>query len=422
MKLSQLATASMLMFASNFFPTKAQNEIEVDVYDVGQDSLHFGPDNEDSFFDSEEFEDNEHRRQLTIFQPDDRVEYSPVKFQRGVGLLRYGKSNYCTATLVNRELILTAAKCLYRDVHDSTGKVVRRELLPNLRNLMRFNFGFTDGHRGAHNSLLKKIVVPNAFKNVDANWTQHNYAIVQLEKALGDATGFMHIKPRKPQSYDGLSVSLVSFMYKGNTTASADYCCEIIGVAAKRVKHTCDTANGANGAPLFEQRKGKKPGTFNYVLIAMHNEAGVNFNLAATTPQIYNIFKFAKDHIKHNPQYTGKSINVSGDKARVCKPTASPTRVPTRKPAGKPTTGGGEVPTTSKPTVRPSPTHTHRPTLQPFSIGTPPTTGGGQLTNKPTSWPTRFYTNSPTRPTRLPTTSSPTQKPVPKTAKPTVRG
>jgi V8-like Glu-specific endopeptidase len=405
-----------LLFFTKGFSAMAQNTDQEDLEFSGltdSDESEYEASNGMSNFDDYDV----NGRRLTVFPPDGRVEYDPAKFQRGVGLLSYlsdGEYKNCTATLINRELILTAAKCVVKETVSADGLTINRAIPSDWATAMQFQFGYTDGKPGPYNSAFKQMFVPSEYMSVAANWPAYNFAVIQLRKALGDVVGHMNVQSHPASSYKGEGVNLVSFMYKDNTTASADYCCPIIGNVDGRVKHLCDTADGSDGAPLYVQTPAKKSGGFDYTLVAMNNEQGATFNLAAATQPIVQLFKYAAKHIVKDPKFHGAPFQMDGDLQLSCDitkaptmPTRHPTKKPTHRPTREPSTGthGSPVPTTPPPTNEPTPEPTNQVTKAPTMRTRHPT-------KKPTHKPPTHQPSTGTHGTPVPTAANPTPKPT----------
>lgn len=158
------------------------------------------------------------------------------KVRRLVGkLLVPGAS--CTASLVWLNLILTAAHCLA----DSKGRQVKAGKYTFCLN---YNAG-----RCRDSSIVSNYWYGSI--NPLEDGFEHDWAILKLEKPLGEKYGFFGVI----EQYRGITVSQAGYGYLffDGKRLSVNEICQIKGRYKNNtlIKHDCDTVEGDSGSPLF---------------------------------------------------------------------------------------------------------------------------------------------------------------------------
>lgn len=164
-----------------------------------------------------------------------------------VGRLDIGHQGFCTGTLVESDLVLTAAHCLY---DSRTGE--RRDP-PS----MTFRAALRDGEVVAERRGRRAVVHPgyDYLSDDGAARIRHDVALVQLEAPIPVGTA-------DPFRTDALGpgttkVSVVSYA-KGRTEAlSRQGACRVLGAQDGLLAFDCDVTFGASGAPVFQDRNGR---------------------------------------------------------------------------------------------------------------------------------------------------------------------
>jgi protease YdgD len=166
----------------------------------------------------------------------------------GVGKLELGSpQEYCTATLIDTNLVLTAAHC----VHDP-----RRGGAPRPPETLTFRAGYADGHSIADRRAVRVAphpgFDPRAAVGIEA--VRHDVALVELESPIPAATAapFPVASPA-----DLREVSVVSYAAGRDEALSWQKRCSMIGRVEGLFAFDCDVAPGSSGAPVFDRSGGR---------------------------------------------------------------------------------------------------------------------------------------------------------------------
>jgi V8-like Glu-specific endopeptidase len=163
---------------------------------------------------------------------------------QAVGLLELGDGGYCTASVVGADVILTAAHCLF----DSNDKIVKAK---------RFRAGYADG-RAIVEAGIRDQFVPQEFDMsrifVSDGMEGHDWAFLRLDRAVGDKTGVLAIKPMSLQQLDGMVASqgydLVRVGYGSSKKLTMQTGCNLAHVWDDNTyAHLCRIEPGDSGSP-----------------------------------------------------------------------------------------------------------------------------------------------------------------------------
>lgn len=184
-------------------------------------------------------------RPLTIndhfFGRDDRVLVSADELPwRYIGRLEMDSGVECSATLVARDVILTAANCLYAE----------GRLLPAGRFVSS-----TEGLSARFTAYLVSRRYNNRAHVTSSRVDGHDWALFRLDRPLGDELGFASVRDligegRSP----ALAVDLMQAGYAWDTgrNLAGNLRCRMAAIySANTFSHECDTTNGGAGSAFF---------------------------------------------------------------------------------------------------------------------------------------------------------------------------
>ncbi len=168
-----------------------------------------------------------------IFGPDNRETAPGAAPYRAVGRLDSG----CTATLVGRNVILTAAHCI---VDNATGLVHS--------NLTYFRPDYRDGE-GARAAFVDYVWLGSLTPEDDR---VDDWALARIDQNLGDEFGTLPVQEvaAPPMPY---TVSLVGYSQDkdGGNTPYLHRGCYVHQVVEGKWFHDCDSTAGISGAPML---------------------------------------------------------------------------------------------------------------------------------------------------------------------------
>jgi protease YdgD len=194
-----------------------------------------------------------------IFSPDDRKPGlsadGPMRF---TGKLTLPDGAGCTAVLVARDLILTAAHCV---IDRTTGTIDQGDY--------RFDLSLIGGKAVARSGvswIWYGTNNPGAHRGSD-------WAILRLKEALGETYGWMGVSAfdlKDIFDQDVIGVTGYASRYKKGKTASVEYGCRFTAARSDGTfLHDCDTLPGVSGAPIFRVTKDQQ-GSIQYTLVAIN--------------------------------------------------------------------------------------------------------------------------------------------------------
>jgi protease YdgD len=175
-----------------------------------------------------------------VFGRDDREVADTGKPWSAIGKTDWG----CTATLVGRNLAVTAAHCI---MDARTGKPATwvKTFYPDLR----------DG-KAADEAAIDWVWWGTSRPDDDR---AHDWAILRLTKPLGDKYGWYDVYEADVPFYSRIGVDLVGYSgdFHGGDTPGVHHACTIFSMEAGVLYHDCDMTRGASGGPMLRTVNGR---------------------------------------------------------------------------------------------------------------------------------------------------------------------
>lgn len=164
-----------------------------------------------------------------VFGTDNRVEMTSEDYPWStIGKLSSG----CTGTLVGKNLMLTAAHCVYDE---------KEEILSN------FTYFYPN--------LINNVYATRSWMEYIWSGTKNprksrgdDWAIVRLSEPLGDTYGWMGVDSGE---YDTVTNAGYASNFQSGLTAGVHVGCKVTERQPKTFYHDCDNGRGASGGPIF---------------------------------------------------------------------------------------------------------------------------------------------------------------------------
>ncbi len=164
-----------------------------------------------------------------------------------VGRLDVGGNGFCTGVLVEVDVVMTAAHCLF----DTETK---ERIAPE--NVV-FRAGLRDGQAVAERIGRRAVAHPGydpASQNGPMR-VRHDVALIQLS----DPVSTTDANPFRVDAIanDNTEVSILSYAVNRSEALSREGSCEVTGREAGMIGFDCNVSFGSSGAPVFQHRNGQ---------------------------------------------------------------------------------------------------------------------------------------------------------------------